>query len=209
MLIYPAVLLLGIAYLDRDEVDAITSRLSWLKKPIEGLRVYATRNLRKLEWANVVLGIALGTYTGILLGTLGARALWSSGLLGPLFLISGLSTGAALLMLFPIYRDERKLVRNLDIAAIGVEIFLIAMLFVDLLNGSGELGRRAASLFFGGPYTATFWALVVFAGLLVPLFMEVYESRRRVHAGFVAPFLLLVGGLALRWIFVSAGQVGL
>ena len=209
MLIYPAVLLLGLAYLEQDEVNAVTSRLSWLKRPLEGLRTYATQNLRNLEWANVVLGIALGTYTGVLLGTLGARALWSSGLLGPLFLVSGLSTGAALLMLFPIFRDERELVRNVDIAAIGVELVLITMLFVDLLNGSGDLGRRAASLFFGGPYTATFWTLVVFGGLMVPLFMEVYESRRRVHAGLVAPVLLLVGGLALRWILVSAGQVGL
>jgi formate-dependent nitrite reductase membrane component NrfD len=209
ILIYPAVLLLGLAYLERNEVDAIASRLRFLRGPINNLRAYAIQNLRKLEWANVVLGIALGTYTGILLGTLGARALWSSGLLGPLFLVSGLSTGAALLMLFPIFKDEHALVRNVDIAAIGVELVLITLLFVDLLNGSGELGRRAAALFFGGPYTATFWTLVVFGGLMVPLFMEVYESRRRIHAGLVAPVLLLVGGLALRWILVSAGQVGL
>ncbi len=47
--------------------------------------------------ANVLVGIALGIYTGILLGTLGARPLWNSALLGPLFLFSGLSTAAALL----------------------------------------------------------------------------------------------------------------
>ena len=51
---------------------------------------------------NLVLGIALGTYTGILLSTLSARPVWNSALLGPLFLISGFSTGAALMMLFPL-----------------------------------------------------------------------------------------------------------
>jgi formate-dependent nitrite reductase membrane component NrfD len=71
------------------------------------------------------------------------------------------------------------------------------------------MGRQAAALFFGGAYTAEFWAIVIIAGLLVPLFLEVYELRRKVHAGLVAPLLLLMGGFALRWILVSAGQVGL
>src|SRR5512144_15961 len=50
---------------------------------------------RALGWCNVVLGIALGVYTGILLSTMVARPLWNSGILGPLFLVSGLSAGAA------------------------------------------------------------------------------------------------------------------
>jgi formate-dependent nitrite reductase membrane component NrfD len=162
-----------------------------------------------LEWTNLILGVALGTYTGILLGTLGARALWSSGLLGPLFLVSGLSTGAALFMLFPINKKEHRLVRNLDIAAIGLELVLLSLFFVDLMNGSGQLGRQAAALFLGGSYTAVFWSLVVIAGLVVPLFLEVYESRHHVRAALVAPILLLIGGFALRWILVAAGQVAL
>jgi formate-dependent nitrite reductase membrane component NrfD len=207
ILIYPAVLLLGLAQLTPRELKAV----SWA--PVQNLlgraHLFAVQNKRNLQWANLILGASLGTYTGILLGTLGARALWSSGLLGPLFLISGVSTGAALLMLLPIREDERRMVRNWDIAAIGLELLLIVFLFVDLTSAGGETGRLAAGLFFGGPYTAVFWTLVVFTGLLVPLFIEAFESRRRLHAGFVAPVLLLAGGLALRWILVSAGQVGL
>src|SRR5512145_3420010 len=52
-----------------------------------------------LAWANIVLGVALGIYTGILLDTMVARPLWNSAILGPLFLVSGLSAGAALLHL--------------------------------------------------------------------------------------------------------------
>jgi formate-dependent nitrite reductase membrane component NrfD len=210
-LIYPAVVLLGVAYLTPREIERITNLVGWA--PVNNLfgrlRDFAVRHQRNLEWSNLILGIALGTYTGILLGTLGARALWSSGLLGPLFLVSGLSTGAALFMLFPISRQEHHLVRNLDIGAIGLELLLIVFLFVDLLNGGGQMGRQAAALFFGGAFTAKFWALVVIAGLLVPLFLEFYEFRHKVHAGLVAPVLLLIGGFALRWILVSAGQVGL
>ena len=43
----------------------------------------------------IVLGVALGIYTGVLLSALGARPLWNSAILGPLFLVSGLSSAAA------------------------------------------------------------------------------------------------------------------
>ena len=55
--------------------------------------------LRALAWANIVLGVALGIYTGILLNTMVARPLWNSAILGPLFLFSGLSAGAAMVHL--------------------------------------------------------------------------------------------------------------
>ena len=42
---------------------------------------------------------ALGIYTGILLSAFGARPFWNSGVLGPLFLVSGMSTAAALVAL--------------------------------------------------------------------------------------------------------------
>ena len=53
---------------------------------------------QRLAWlgrANLVLGVGLGIYTGILLDTMVARPLWNSAILGPLFLASGLSAGAA------------------------------------------------------------------------------------------------------------------
>jgi len=58
----------------------------------------------------------------------------------------------------------------------------------------------------GGQYTATFWSLVVIAGLLVPLLLESLEARRQLRHTAIAPVLLLVGGLSLRWILVLAGQ---
>lgn len=164
-----------------------------------------TRHEKALERANLVLGVALGAYTGVLLATLSVRVLWSSALLGPLFLVSGFSTGAALVMLLPVTRDERHAVRRWDVAAIGIELLLLALFFVHLA-GNGERGRAAAEMFFGGTWTAVFWSIVVIAGLGVPLVLEVLESRRSLRPSFVTPALLLAGGLALRWILVAAGQ---
>src|SRR5512143_1108182 len=63
--------------------------------------------LRALAWANIVLGVALGIYTGLLLNTMVARPLWNSAILGPLFLFSGLSAGAAMVHLAVVLRGER------------------------------------------------------------------------------------------------------
>ena len=41
------------------------------------------RWMRALGWANIVLGVGLGIYTGILLNTMVARPLWNSAILGP------------------------------------------------------------------------------------------------------------------------------
>ena len=43
--------------------------------------------------------------------------------------------------------------------------------------------------------------------LLVPLLVNVLEARLRLRLGAAAPALVMVGGFALRWIFVAAGQL--
>ena len=160
--------------------------------------LYGFRPTERLRKLNIGLGVALGAYTGILLGTLSARAAWSSLFLAPLFLVSGISAGAAIAMLLPLTEAERDSVRRWDLIAIAAEAVVLGLLFLDLK-------RDAVSLFFGGPYTASFWSLVVIAGLAMPAALEWIESRRHIHIA-IAPALVLIGGLALRWILVLAGQ---
>lgn len=195
LLIYPATLFYGLAQFDA------TGRFA----RIIG---FARQHEPFLRRASVALGIALGAYTGILLGTLTARAAWSSLYLAPLFLTSGLSAGAALAMLLPVSEKDRDAFRRWDLLAIGLEVILLGFFFLDLISAGGARGRAAASLFFGGPFTALFWSLVVIAGLAVPLSVELFETRRHIHVA-IAPALVLAGGLALRWILVAAGQAAL
>jgi formate-dependent nitrite reductase membrane component NrfD len=198
LLIYPATLLFGLARLTDGEVARLPGvvRLAALR---------ARPWIVRIESVNLVLGIALGAYTGILLATLGARALWSSALLGPLFLVSGLSTGAALVMLLPLAHEEHEAVRRFDLVAIAAELVVLGLFFVHLAVG-GMRGHAAAALFFGGPWTASFWVLVVIAGLLVPLTLELMEKRLALKASAITSLLLLGGGFGLRWILVAAGQ---
>ena len=75
----------------------------WLGRTVPVLKTWSDAIVAKppwiaaLGWANLVLGVGLGIYTGILLNTMVARPLWNSAILGPLFLVSGLSAGAAVM----------------------------------------------------------------------------------------------------------------
>ncbi|HEY0593866.1 MAG TPA: NrfD/PsrC family molybdoenzyme membrane anchor subunit [Thermoanaerobaculia bacterium] len=202
--IYPATILFGIAQLTDREWSASVSRLP-LRVRLDQVRNWSRRRERSLAIWNIALGILLGTYTGVLLGTLGARALWSSPLLGPLFLASGFSSAAALLLLTPLAHQEHAWAMRWDIAAIGVEAALLLLYFAGLFAG-GTSTRAAAGLLFGGAYTAVFWSLVVIAGLAIPLTMEALEGKMRLAPTVAAPALVLIGGLSLRWILVAAGQ---
>lgn len=206
LLVYPASLLVALTALDDGQAAWLAGKAGPLGRAALAARAWALPRAAALRRANVAIGVGLGLYTGVLLSTLGARALWSSALLGPLFLVSGLSTGAALLLLSPLHEEERHLVARWDLYAIGAEAVLLLLFLVGLASG-GAAAHAAAGLLLGGRFTAPFWGLVVVAGLFVPALLEVLEGRRLVRPSAVAPALVLAGGLALRWIMVTAGQL--
>jgi len=208
--IYPATLLYGLGSLTAAEQSRLAA---W--RPLRALRLgglvtwgagFAGRHAGVVRATNLILGVALGVYTGILLSNLGARAAWSSALLGPLFLASGVSAGAALMMLAPLGHAEHAALRRWDLVAIGLEVALLLLYLLALVSGADRGGQGAAALFLGGRFTAPFWALVVIAGLAVPFALEIAEGRHDRRQTIWAPALVLMGGLSLRWILVLAGQ---
>ena len=204
--VYPAALLFGLGSLD----DSGRARVrSWVPKSLEGLyakvETHARERRREILVGNFFVALGLGVYTGLLLGTMAARLQWNTALLGPLFLVSGISTGAALLLLTGLEEEERKRIVRWDVNAIGTELVLILLMLIGFGYGT-ESARLAAHNFLGGPYTPAFWSLVVVLGLVVPLLMEAIEARRHLPFTLVTPALVLLGGLALRAILLAAGQ---
>jgi protein NrfD len=208
VLVYPVSIVAALAGLDEAQAEravAFAGRFG-LGGVARSARAFGVEHAAALRWASVVTGVALGVYTGVLLSTLGARALWSSALLGPLFLVSGVSTGAALLMLCRrISDEERHVLGRWDRVAMGLEAAVL-LLFLAGLETSGAAGKGAAGLLLGGSFTAPFWALVIIAGLAVPSLLASLEARLKLRMTVAAPVLVLAGGLALRWILVAAGQ---
>ncbi len=161
--------------------------------------------LRRLGTVNIVAGSALGIYTGILLSSLGARPLWASAVLGPLFLVSGLSTGAAFAHMVARDATERATLLRADVLFMTVELVLIALFLIGHLT-SGAQHATAVALLLGGPYTAAFWVFVVGLGILLPLTIQSLMVSHRIRHTVVAPLLVMAGGFALRYVIVAAGQ---
>jgi formate-dependent nitrite reductase membrane component NrfD len=181
-----------------DRFPALTDRLG-------RLGVWVDERNTAVGWANVVAGIGLGIYTGMLLGTMASRPMWNSAVLGPLFLTSGMSTGAAYMLLYKLNDGERLLLSRVDMGLILAELILITIWLIGLTSGGGA-HRAAAHSVLGGPWTAAFWTLVVGLGLVVPFVGEWMEQRGGHIPGRLAAVLVLAGGFALRWIIVYAGQ---
>lgn len=209
LLVYPALTLLWLGGLDATRRDRLLGLrlIRWLRlsRPLSALFALADRRRRAILWTSLLVGIGLGLYTGLLLGTMVARPLWNSALLGPLFLTSGISTGAALMLLTRQEAADQSTLVRWDLLAIAVELALLVLILIGFATG-GAASREVASTFLGGPYTASFWALVVILGLLTPLVLDGLELRRHLPMTALAPAFVLIGGLALRAIFVSAGQ---
>ncbi len=201
ILVYP-VLALGVLL---DPPRFLTERVPILRPVADFLA--ANRAARKaLGVTGVVAGIALGIYTGILLSALGARPLWSSAVLGPLFLASGLSTAAAFGHLVAPEAPEREELARMDNAFLAAELALLALLLVGLTSAT-RAQAEAAALFLGGPYTAVFWVGVVLLGITIPLAIQSLAVSHRVAHTAVAPLLVIAGGLLLRFVIVFAGQL--
>jgi protein NrfD len=185
--------------------DWVRGRSSFLANRLACLDGVVSTRVTKIAVVNIVAGAGLGIYTGMLLGTMASRPLWNSAILGPLFLTSGLSTGAAYMLLYRLEDTERILLAKADMGLILLELGLIAVWLVGLMSG-GAAQREGAYTLLGGPWTAAFWTLVVGFGLVAPFLGEWMERRGGHVPGRVAAGMVLVGGLALRWIIVYAGQ---
>jgi formate-dependent nitrite reductase membrane component NrfD len=177
--------------------------------------------------ANLAGGVALGIYTGILLGSLGARPLWNSAILGPLFLLSGLSTAAASLHLLSMVRREHvgrfgdvflggffrllnpeaggEAMVRADSSFLTIEAGILALWLLGLLTAT-SVHRDAAHLIRSGDYAPAFWALVVITGVITPLVIQLFELAGRVRHTAAPAILVIIGGFSLRWILVAAGQ---
>ncbi len=193
----------------------------------EKRRVWEPKNVAL--WKNVLaaaglpIGVGVGIYTGVLLGAVPARPFWNTPMVAQLFLFSGLSSGAALLILLgrrlsgePGPQEDRRLLISADIVFILLELFII---LPYIIHGalSTLATRESLQLLFGGTLAWLFWLGVVLLGLVVPLLTEVASvaptlaGERPLRIPHVvdatAAVLVLVGGFLLRYVFVHAGQL--
>jgi len=178
----------------------------WKYRWLKDLEAFFNRYKKPLAWVMLIFAIITGVYTGILLSAFNARPLWNTSVLGPLFLASGLSAGAAAIVLSSKNREERLLFTKIDLIILGTELFLIVHMFMGFL-ASTQVQIEAAGLFLGGPYTMVFWIFVVILGIIIPGVLDLMELGGRHIPALIPGVLVLMGSFAFRFVFVFAGQV--
>jgi len=186
-------------------VKEIFPKWDWKYNWLNAIEKYLIDNRRALAWIMIVYAVILGIYTGILLSAFNARPLWNTSILGPLFLVSGLSAGAALIMMLSKNPLERKKFSQIDLLLIAIELTLIIHMFMGF-RASSEVQIDAAALFLGGPYTLPFWIFVVFLGMVLPAFLEFWELKGNHIPAYIPAVLIIFGSVMLRFIIVYAGQ---
>jgi protein NrfD len=186
-------------------------RFPRLHRWLQRVERWAGPRMRRLAWINLVLGGALGLYTGVLLGTMVARPALNSPILPILFLASGLSAAAALLLMVAPGGPAHHLLVRGEIAVEAVELTLVGLYLIGLATSTAA-GQAAAAALITGTFAWAFWPVVIAAGIVVPLALGIVEVKTR-HATFgltrLSASLVLIGGLALRLVLVYAGQRGL
>ena len=167
---------------------------------------FTLKNKKNVAYALIPLALILGVYTGILLSAFNARPLWNNAILGPLFLVSGLSTGAAAIILMAKTKAEKHLFGKIDLGLIIIELALITHMIMGYYAGS-QVQLEAMQLLVNGDFTLMFFGFVVLLGLIIPAILEFIELL-----GFKAPvvvpaLLVILGGLIFRFVMVEAGQL--
>ncbi len=164
-------------------------------------------------WINVVLGVGVCIYTGILLGSLRARLFWNTPLLSILFLVSGISTGVAAQSLlagcWPAHAVTRELypvhafLASCDLVLIVFEIILVFTYVLMMRFCAGTVTAHIAGQWLTGAKGAQFWGALVGLGLALPgaLYSLPWTSAAR-----VAPFFVLIGGIILRFLVVYSDE---
>ena len=169
---------------------------------------------RKEAWgkAGVVVSLALGMYTGVLIAVAPGHPLWNSAVIPGLFLVSGLVAALSLLNVgqilapgrFPVTPAGEAGFHSLKLVLTGLELLLIAAHLI-ILGLLGAAGSEVVAHLLSGGRQFSFLGVQIALGTLVPLVLLLLARGSQLTVG-VAGFLSLLGVMALRYNIVVAGQ---
>ncbi|MBS4431052.1 cytochrome c nitrite reductase subunit NrfD [Pectobacterium punjabense] len=164
----------------------------------------------------LVLAILLGCYTGFLLSALKSFPLLNNPVLPVLFLVSGTTSGIAVMLLASAWGrqtsgDSRSLhfIHRVETPVVYAELFLLLAFFVGLLLGGGQK-VVAAQTALSGFWGSVFWIGVIGIGIVIPsIINRVRKSSAYSGKGQVITLAVmsLFGVFLLRLFVLYAGQM--
>ncbi|ACT08069.1 cytochrome c nitrite reductase, NrfD subunit [Dickeya chrysanthemi Ech1591] len=215
--VYMLVMFLWIASLYRQPLLAWSERRlpAALHTLLNRVVALVTRGIRPVENVLLVLALLLGCYTGFLLSALKSFPLLNNPVLPVLFLVSGVTSGIAVLMMVGTSARSRRdcpqtlhLLHHLEKPVALIELFLLFAFFIGLMLGGGQKAV-AAQVALSGFWGGVFWIGIIGIGMLAPLAAgSLPAMQRRITAlPRIAAGLTLLGVFLLRLFVLYAGQM--
>ncbi|BES83705.1 cytochrome c nitrite reductase subunit NrfD [Pectobacterium araliae] len=180
------------------------------------LTTIIVKNTAVIENLLLVLAILLGCYTGFLLSALKSFPLLNNPVLPVLFLVSGTTSGIAVMLLASAWGrhtsgNSRSLhfIHRVETPVVYAELFLLCAFFVGLLLGGGQK-VVAAQTALSGFWGSVFWIGVIGIGIVIPSLVN-RVRKPSAHSGkgqvMTLAGMSLFGVFLLRLFVLYAGQM--
>ena len=197
-----------------------------LSKLLGALRL-KHRSLTGLGLLTSFFGLSTAAYTGFLLSAAKGVQFWNNPILPILFITSGLSAGLGGVycgIVSPILKWKmpeaaekgtpvRLAIQRFETYVLLAELFIL-FAYLDIAKWSYPGSVKAADTILTGSLAPVFWIGVVLLGIIVPLIvlsgytLRKHEETLNVEiASLICGWLVILGGLLLRYIILTAGVI--
>ena len=156
-----------------------------------------------------ILAFGVAIYSGFVVGFVSAIKLWNSAIIPILYVISGLTSGLAVLVLASFGESTSTLlsIANYLLAALVVYAVFVAIYFWVATYGS-ETARDSAVRVLKGNIAPAFWLGVVLMGIILPIILvapfSLTDNTSPVAFG-IASVCAIIGGVMLRYVILKGG----
>ena len=176
------------------------------------------RALRVLAYVGLPMAVLLHSITAWIFGLQISRPWWNTALMAPLFVVSAILSGTALVTLVALaaHRFDRlevpartwRALCGLMATALAIDLFLVGSEYVTILWGNVPRERAALDLILpGGSWQWLFWLEWVAGGIVPFVLLVVPRLRARLELVALSSVLILVGVYAFRIELVVGGMI--
>lgn len=153
-----------------------------------------------------ILGFCVAVYSGFVVGFVGGIKFWSSGILPVLVVIGGLAGGSAIVLAIMAFDSSSSFNVVQNLARYLLAAYVIA-LFIHLWSSTynSEEAKDSAMLILKGNMAVLFWLATIFAGVIVPFFLDFVTGVNSSAVLTISAILVLVGNLVMRYTIIKAG----
>lgn len=176
------------------------------------------KGIRVLAFVGLPTAVLLHSITAWIFGLQIARSWWNTSLMAPLFVVSAVLSGTALVTLLALCaerwgkvelsEDTRRWLRGFIIVSLFVDLFFVGADYITVLWGNVPADRSALNLVMpGGPWAWLFWFEWIAGGVIPLAFLLVPRLKKMPGALGLASVLVIIGVYAFRIELVVIGFV--